>query len=85
MKFKKHVAGEDGWSDWVSAHPTEPYKMACCDCGLVHEVEFVASEVAARTRNGWMKFKDLSVPFRVLFRVRRDEKYTAALRARNAA
>ena len=29
----------DGWSVWVQ--PTmRGYQMKCCDCGLVHEVEF---------------------------------------------
>lgn len=30
MKYKKHVAGEGGWSEWVSPTPKRPYKMACC-------------------------------------------------------
>jgi hypothetical protein len=29
---------EDGWCEWV--HPLPGYLMQCCDCGLVHEVEF---------------------------------------------
>lgn len=35
-------AGEDGWSDW--AHPVPGYLMQCCDCRLVHEVEFKVVE-----------------------------------------
>ncbi len=31
------VAGEDGWSDWI--HPLPGYIMACCDCGLTHEMQ----------------------------------------------
>jgi len=30
--------GADGWSDWLA--PTPGYRMACCDCGLVHEMQF---------------------------------------------
>lgn len=37
-KYRKETAGPDGWSEWV--HPLKPYRMACCDCGLVHELEF---------------------------------------------
>lgn len=34
-KFLSH----DGWSRWVQ--PVEQgYKMACCDCGLVHSMDF---------------------------------------------
>lgn len=41
---KRHVVDEiDGWSDWVQ--PIESgYRMACCDCGLVHEMEFRVDE-----------------------------------------
>lgn len=38
MKYDIEVEGEDGWSDWV--HPLEGYKIACCDCGLIHNMEF---------------------------------------------
>lgn len=30
-------AGDDGWSDWI--HPLPGYRMHCCDCGLVHELQ----------------------------------------------
>lgn len=29
---------EEGWTRWL--HPLPGYRMACCDCGLVHEVQF---------------------------------------------
>lgn len=28
-----------GWSPWIKP-VMEGYKMACCDCGLVHELDF---------------------------------------------
>ena len=28
---------KDGWSEWV--HPLPGYRMQCCGCGLVHEME----------------------------------------------
>ena len=30
---------EDGWCDWVCPKP-QGYLMQCCDCELVHEVDF---------------------------------------------
>lgn len=36
--YPKHVAGEDGWSKWVK--PVQGFRFACCDCCLVHEMEF---------------------------------------------
>lgn len=38
VPLEQMTAGEDGWSDWV--HPLPGYLMGCCDCGLVHEMEF---------------------------------------------
>jgi hypothetical protein len=28
-----------GWTDWIRPK-RRGYRMACCDCGLVHEVNF---------------------------------------------
>jgi hypothetical protein len=36
--FEVMHAGEDGWCDWV--HPAPGYLMQCCDCGLIHEMQF---------------------------------------------
>ena len=38
MKYDKEFENEDGWGDWI--HPLVGYKMACCDCGLVHNMQF---------------------------------------------
>lgn len=38
--YPTHYADDEGWSDWIKPVPTAPYRMACCDCNLVHEVEF---------------------------------------------
>ena len=53
----------DGWSRWV--YPVmEGYKMTCCDCGLVHEMEFRVTDEYNR----------------VEFRVRRDNRATGQVR-----
>ncbi len=36
--YEPELEREDGWTDWI--HPQSPYSMECCDCGLVHELEF---------------------------------------------
>lgn len=79
--YKQHTAGEGGWSEWVSPSRKKLYRMACCDCGLVHELEFSAVEVVTEKRGGWWKGRDLTVPFRVLFRARRNDRETAKMRA----
>jgi hypothetical protein len=38
--FTKHeVNSADAWSEWVCPDPTQ-YFMKCCDCGLIHEMQF---------------------------------------------
>jgi hypothetical protein len=37
VEFEIMEADEEGWSEWI--HPLPGYKMQCCDCGLVHEME----------------------------------------------
>jgi len=38
-RYKTHEAGENGYTEWVT--PVEVgYKMSCCDCGLVHSLDF---------------------------------------------
>lgn len=85
MRYKRHEAGEGGWSEWVSPTPKRPYKMACCDCGLVHDLEFQAVEIVKTKRGGWWESEPLKVVYRVLFRARRNERETSKLRARAAA
>jgi hypothetical protein len=41
-RYLTHPLDEDGWTEWI--HPLPGYKFRCCDCGLVHELEFRARE-----------------------------------------
>ena len=36
-EFPTEQPNADGWSDWI--HPLPGYRMACCDCCMVHELE----------------------------------------------
>lgn len=52
-EFELMTPDEDGWSDWV--HPLPGYLTKCCDCGLVHEMEFAIvpnSEGATNLNDG---------------------------------
>lgn len=43
------LADADGWSRWIM--PVEAgYKLACCDCGLVHVLEFRVADGRAEYR-----------------------------------
>lgn len=56
--------------EWV-APVRRGYKMACCDCGLVHRVDF---EVVKRNGGKWAK---------PIFRAWRDARATALTRRRD--
>lgn len=64
------VAGRGGWSEWVEP-VMHGYLMQCCDCGLIHEMQFKVFEQAtpADERGEW-KAK-LVKNGRVSFRARR--------------
>jgi hypothetical protein len=39
MKFKRIVEAEGGKSEWIQP-VRRGYKMMCCDCSLVHNLDF---------------------------------------------
>ena len=47
-RYKQHPVDDQGWTDWI--RPATGYRMRCCDCGLVHEMEF-------RTEGGAVEFR----------------------------
>lgn len=68
-RFKRVTEGPDGWSEWQ--YPTENYQMKCCDCGLVHDMEYRAFAEAERDASGEFKAIPLPHPIRVMYRARR--------------
>lgn len=66
-RHRRHEVGHpDEWSEWV--HPLPGYRFACCECGLVHEMQFDVGEGS----NG-----EKGV---VIFRARRHNRATSATR-----
>src|ERR1035441_5979573 len=39
MTYPTHKAGPNGWTDWVFPRRAR-YNSCCCDCGLVHTLQF---------------------------------------------
>lgn len=62
----------EGWSEWI--HPLPGYLMQCCDCGLVHEMEFAVGERAGQSGALNEGESEDSV---ILFRARRHEPSSA--------
>jgi hypothetical protein len=71
-----------GFSRWVNPS-MNGYLMACCDCGLVHEMEFRAF-LRGKVRKDGSYLLTILQPskYGVRFRARRAERYTAKERAR---
>jgi hypothetical protein len=65
MKYDRPKSGE-----WVRP-VRRGYKMACCDCGLVHRMDFMLTP--------W------GVGSKIWFRVFRDERATSAMRRKHHA
>lgn len=72
-RFKKMIAGHGGWCDW-QAPVMKGYLMKCCDCGLVHELEFKTFAETKQRRGGAYEIVEMPWPIRVLFRARRQRR-----------
>lgn len=48
MTGRKMREGTNGWTRWVKPLPS--YLLGCCDCGLVHNIEF-------KIVNGTIRFR----------------------------
>lgn len=70
VNIKSVKVKRDGWSWWQ--HPKMiGYKMQCCDCGLIHEVQFRVVKVIKRKRWGWKTFEAAGGDYEVDMRMKR--------------
>ena len=77
---REFAVGPRGFSKWVNPK-MRGYLMACCDCGLVHEMQFKAFRIVKRLRSGAKEVQLLpSTQHGILFRARRAAGHTAKLR-----
>lgn len=71
MKLKSVNALKSGWTRWQNPI-MKGYLMGCCDCGLVHEMEFKIVKLKGKPKkNGWWKNEEMN-----------PEKYRIAMRAK---
>jgi hypothetical protein len=62
--FTKHeVESFDDWSGWVNPDPKQ-YFMKCCDCGLVHEMQFKVARYSEGDKCEFVADADLQAVFR---------------------
>jgi len=57
-------------NEWIKPI-MENYKAECCDCGLVHEIDFRVVEILKRFPNGENEYQPVEGNFEIEFRVRR--------------
>lgn len=76
-RIPKVYENSDGWSDWQSP-VMRHYKMACCDCGLVHNMQFRVLKVNRKVKGGFEGTKINGV--RIQFRASRNNRSTALVR-----
>ena len=79
-KFIKHaVENAEDWSEWVCPDP-QSYLMKCCDCGLVHEMQFKV--VRYKSKDEREECDVVGDPnLQAVFRMRRSEEWSPKDRA----
>lgn len=84
-KFKTELIEGNGWSRWVPPQ-MKGYRMGCCDCGLVHDVDFQVVKVKKYLPDGTWEYAELvdQTKYRVLFRAKRNNHSTGRLRKRKS-
>ena len=80
-RFKKIKAQEDGWSDWELPR-MEKYRLGCCDCGLVHDMDFKIVWVAEDDKGNCtiLDHRIIGATQRVMIRAKRNNRSTAQIR-----
>ena len=62
--FIRHEVDNEGdWSEWVNPN-SEQYFMKCCDCGLVHEMQFKVAKYLDGNECEFVDDPDLQPVFR---------------------
>ena len=80
MRYKKEKAVDpDGWTRWIN--PIQGYKMVCCDCSLVHDIEWEILKVCETKPDGEWDGEVLPWgEYRLGMRVRRNNRATGQMR-----
>lgn len=81
VKFKQEKVDKKGrFTDWIRP-VMNGYHMSCCECGLVHTINFRSIEIFKIYKNGTKEGYVLpKKKYQVEMKVRRNEKLTKQLR-----
>jgi hypothetical protein len=84
-KYPTITQNNNGWSDWIKPI-MKGYRIACCDCGLVHNMEFKVikeKKVIKRYSDGSHsgEFAEVDNPkYQISLRAGRNNRATAQIR-----
>lgn len=78
-KYKQHYANEEGYSEWETPE-MKGFKLSCCDCGLVHNMDFKVLKVTETFEDGTWNTEEPDGDYRVEFRVSRNNRSTGQVR-----
>jgi len=81
-KFKQVYSNDDGWSDWELPEMTG-YRLGCCSCNLVHDMEFSIVRAKEMPCGGFETEEINDDSLRVMFRAKVNNRSTAQLRRRD--
>ena len=70
----------DGWTEW-HAIPND-YRLGCCDCGLMHDLESVVAKRVRRLRGAVQVETIDNADLQIMMRARRNPRSTAQMRRR---
>lgn len=76
---------ETGWTDWIHPKGNENgiYKLECCDCGLVHDMQFIVAVDGEPVDGVYREFRtSKNKRYISIFRARRDNRATGQVRRR---
>ena len=79
MRVKVEKEKLNGWTRWVPVI-MQGYKMACCDCGLVHDFNFKVVKVTKIHSDGTWDWKEVKGDYRIMAQARRNNRSTGQMR-----
>lgn len=81
MRYRQEYSEGDGWTRWVTPEKSL-YKMACCDCGLVHRLQFRSIKTSRENARGEFTIERVrkGKTERIQFRAARAKRETSAHR-----
>ena len=79
-KFNKIEVNEGEWCGWHSP-VMDGFKLACCDCGLAHDMEFQVLKIVTSNDDGTWTAEEMDLDvYRIRLRARRNNRRTGQIR-----